>query len=393
MIKNKFKKITLVIVVLLLLILFINIGTTLCADNTYTDCINNILNNANMQLNNINFDEINNILVDNNISLIPDFKSTVEDILTGSYFLDYNGLLRLILDIIKSSIGTIIPTVVLIIAIAILGNITSSVSNDNRETNKIINIIINSMLLIIIIINVKSTIFLCNKCINNITTQMDIVFPILLTMLVSVGGVSSASIYNPTIALISTLISKVFVYFLYPVFIVSLVFTILNNINSSIKLKKLNNFVSSLFKWTVGIVFTIFSALLTIQGISAGNHDSISFKTAKFAVKSYIPLIGGYLSDGLDFVVVACVLVKNAVGVVGVLVLIFTIISPILQIVILKLSLQFMSGVIEGVGDGKVSSMLEDVSKILIYPIVIILAVSFMYILMLTLFIMTANIV
>jgi len=85
--------------------------------------------------------------------------------------------------------------------------------------------------------------------------------------------------------------------------------------------------------------------------------------------------------------------VKNAVGVVGVLVLIFTIISPILQIVILKLSLQFMSGVIEGVGDGKVSSMLEDVSKILIYPIVIILAVSFMYILMLTLFIMTANIV
>ena len=52
-----------------------------------------------------------------------------------------------------------------------------------------------------------------------------------------------------------------------------------------------------------------------------------------------------------------------------------------------------MSGVIEGVGDGKVSSMLEDVSKILIYPIVIILAVSFMYILMLTLFIMTANIV
>ena len=56
-------------------------------------------------------------------------------------------------------------------------------------------------------------------------------------------------------------------------------------------------------------------------------------------------------------------------------------------------SLQFMSGVIEGVGDGKVSSMLEDVSKILIYPIVIILAVSFMYILMLTLFIMTANIV
>ena len=73
--------------------------------------------------------------------------------------------------------------------------------------------------------------------------------------------------------------------------------------------------------------------------------------------------------------------------------LIFTIISPILQIVIFKLSLQFMSGVIEGVGDGKVSSMLEDVSKILIYPIVIILAVSFMYILMLTLFIMTANIV
>ena len=43
---------------------------------------------------------------------------------------------------------------------------------------------------------------------------------------------------------------------------------------------------NSIFKTLIGFVFTLFGAFLTIQGISAGSYDGISFKTAKFAIKN-----------------------------------------------------------------------------------------------------------
>ena len=43
----------------------------------------------------------------------------------------------------------------------------------------------------------------------------------------------------------------------------------------------------------------------------AGSFDGISIRATKFAIKSYIPIIGGYLSDGLDFIVLSSILRKD----------------------------------------------------------------------------------
>ena len=100
----------------------------------------------------------------------------------------------------------------------------------------------------------------------------------------------------------------------------------------------------------------------------------------------------GYLSDGMDFLVLGSVLVKNSIGLVGVLILFFSIISPIVSILVLKLGLQLVSGVLEMSGSSKMSSFLSNCSKILIYPIVLILGVAFMYVITISLIMCTANI-
>jgi stage III sporulation protein AE len=131
----------------------------------------------------------------------------------------------------------------------------------------------------------------------------------------------------------------------------------------------------------VGFVFTIFAGVLTIQGISAGKYDTISLKATRFAMKSYIPIIGGYLSDGLDYALLSGLIIKNAIGVAGLILLVSTILSPIAYLLILKLGLQFVAGVVEPIGNSKMSSLCEELSKILIYPIIVILAISFMFLL------------
>jgi stage III sporulation protein AE len=198
-------------------------------------------------------------------------------------------------------------------------------------------------------------------------------------MLTAMGSVVSVGIYQPLVAILSGGVTAIFSKIIFPIFLLLLIFIILNNLSGLVKLNKFISFLSSTFKWIVGFVFTMFAGLLTIQGISAGRYDTISLKATRFAMKSYIPIIGGYLSDGLDYVMLSSVLIKNAIGVAGIILLIMTILIPIINILILKLGLQFVAGVIETMGNSKISGLCDDLSKVLICPIVVILAMAFMY--------------
>ena len=130
-------------------------------------------------------------------------------------------------------------------------------------------------------------------------------------------------------------------------YIIVFIFCILGNLTDTVKLDKFQSVLTSGFKWIVGIVFTVFAGFLSIQGITAGRFDSVSIKATKFAIKSYIPIVGSYIADGMDFLVLGSVLVKNTVGLVGVLIVFVTIISPVLSILIIKLGLQFSGAILE----------------------------------------------
>jgi len=319
-------------------------------------------------------------------------KDKLTQILNGEYFTNYASLFSSILSLIFGDLREILPFVFTLLAIGILSNMLINLKSDNKSTSDIISFVFFSVMIIVILVAFKNILDMTSRTFNSILSQMQIIFPILITLLSSIGSFSSISIYNPLVAVLTTIVSVVFDKILYPIFIAIFLFTILGNLTSTVKLNKLIDFLNSTFKWCIGIVFTLFTGFLTIQGISAGKFDSVSIKATKFAMKSYIPIIGSYISEGMDFFILGSVLVKNAIGLVGVLILFSAIISPIITILIYKLALQLCSGIIELSGNTKMSNFLTSCSKILILPIVLILGVAFMYVITICLIMCTANI-
>ena len=336
--------------------------------------------------------EINNSYSFTDLSNI---KEVVSKIAGGEYFTDFSSVLDGLINILFSNIKNFIPIIFLIIAIAVVASILNSLKSSviGSGVNDIIHFVCYSVVVLLLVANVTKVIDLTNSALTNMTNQMEIVFPILLTLLTAVGGVSSVGIYKPIVAVLTQGVGVVFSKVLFPIFVVSFIFLIVGNLSKNIKLDKFCGFLSSVFKWIVGFVFTLFASFLTIQGVSAGKFDGISVKATKFAVKSYVPLIGGYISDGFDLILCASVIIKNAVGVVGLVLVLFTIISPVIQILVLKLGLQLVSAILEPIGETQISNFATGCSKILIYPIVLILAVAFMYVLSVGLIMTTANVV
>ncbi|MBQ4535657.1 MAG: hypothetical protein IJA22_02390, partial [Clostridia bacterium] len=97
-------------------------------------------------------------------------------------------------------------------------------------------------------------------------------------------------------------------------------------------------------------------------------------------LSTYIPMVGGYLSEGLNLIVASCLLIKNAIGVSGILIMFTSVLLPLLQLVLFMFALKFTGAVLQPLSDSRISNFITSVSKVFIMPIVMVLAVAFMYV-------------
>lgn len=365
------------------------------ADNDSSDEIEqNLTTIIDQIVDGVNLDDLDDILSNLNSLTIFDgsVSDKIKDILNGEYFSNYASVFSGILSLLLVDFREFLPFLFTILAIGVLGSLIKEFGSDNSSTCDIIHFVCFSLMTIVILYVFKDVLNVTSKAFNLILNQIQIVFPILITLLSTIGSFSTISIYNPMVAVLTSIVSILFDKILYPMFIILFVLNVLGGLTETVKLNKFQGFLSSVFKWSVGIVFTLFTGFLSLQGISAGKFDSVSIKATKFAVKSYIPIIGSYISDGMDFIVLGSVLVKNTIGLVGILILFLSIVSPIITMVVLKLGLQLCAAVLDLCGSEKMANFVSNTSKILIYPIVLILGVAFMYTITIALIMCTANI-
>lgn len=399
--KIKDNKITIIAMVILISLLSIlSPMQTFCADTDIVEISEDLNNTIIDELDEIDFSGLNEVIIEfqnNNLNIfsIDNIKSKIYSIISGENAISYSSFFASIFSIFLDLVLKYLPMLSLIIAIGVISNLLSGIKSkfNEKSTSSLIHLVCFLAVVILMISMITNLSSVSSNSINNMVGQMNVLFPILLTLMVGIGANASVSVFQPIVAIISTYVADFFTYLILPLFMVSFVFNIITNLSDNIKLDKFSSFISSLFKWCVGLVFTLFFAVFTIQGISAGTFDSLSIRTTKYTIKSYIPIMGGYLSDGMDLILSSTILIKNAVGLVGVLMIITTILSPLLEIVVFSLLLKLVSAILQPMGNNKTSNFLMSTSKSITMLSTCIIAVGFMYLISIGLVMTTSNVV
>lgn len=351
------------------------------------------------QLDSLNSNKIDEILQnlgerEKSIFSNDNFWNKLQKLINGKESYNFSDIISLVGSLFLDNFSGIIPILALICAVAIISSLLLQLRG--KSLNKPLGDIIHFCTFAVIVVAVLSTVLqlvkLTSSTLELLKSQMEICFPILLTLMASLGAGSSVAIYQPLIAVLCGTIMQIFTSVLLPIFSLCVIFGVVGNLTSSVKLTKFTKFLESSFKYIIGFAFTIFSGFIAISGIVAGSYDGISVRATKFAVKSYIPIVGGYLSDGFSIIMASSVLIKNAIGYSGLLIMFLTIISPILKIVLFKLGLSLVAGIIESVADTRVTNFVSNTAKSLTMLTSIILAFSFAYLICVGLIMCSANV-
>lgn len=319
------------------------------------------------------------------------FKEYVSKVVNGEETLSLKMFFDVILEEVKENFILILSPLLLILVVVLICDVFNVFKSGKISgVSEIIYFVCFSVIVVLLSKVVSEVIESSKFCIEKIGVQMDAVFPILLTLMTTMGGVLSVKSYTPIVLILSKIVSNVFIKILLPLFTLSLVLSIVGNLSENNKFTKLNGFVKSTFKWIIGVVFAVFMGFLSIKGLTVGAGDGLSIKATKYAIKNYIPMLGGYISEGFELVKAGSMLVKNATGFVSILLLFATIIGPVVVVGVLELGLKLLAGIIEGVGDKRSSNLLYSIAGSLKLLVVILVGVALMY--FLTIFLMLCSV-
>ena len=301
----------------------------------------------------------------------------------------YQKILNLFGDELKTGIKTLLSILVIIIIHSILKSVSENLENDTIST--IIYYVQYIAIVTIIMSNFTDIVQMVRDTANNLVGFMNCLVPILLSLMIYTGSITTSSILEPIILFMINFIGNLIETIFIPLTLIIAVICIVSKISDKVQIEKLAKFMKSSMVWVLGIILTIFVGVLSIEGTLSSSVDGITAKTAKAVVSSAVPIVGKILGDAVDTVLGCGIVLKNAVGFVGVIVIIGICIMPIIKLGILTICYKLASSVCEPIADGKIVSLLEQIGDIFKILLAILSAISFMVIIGTTLVIKISN--
>ena len=101
--------------------------------------------------------------------------------------------------------------------------------------------------------------------------------------------------------------------------------------------------------------------ILSLEGSLSSSVDGLTLKTTKAVVTSAIPVVGKLLGETVDAVLGCSNILKNAVGFIGIFVVLSICLMPIIKLAIMSISFNLASALAEPIADKKVVSVLEQI--------------------------------
>jgi len=306
----------------------------------------------------------------------------IGDLLKGNLDIDMKGVgtraLKFLFREMYQNIGILIKIAVLVIICALLKNLQTGFMSEGA--GQIAFYVCYIVIVSILFVSYGTVMNMGIGIIDSMVGFMYAMIPVMLALLVSGGNITAGGILHPVLLLIvetaATIIRNVFV----PLICVSTVLTIINNISEKVQLTRLVNLIRQIVSWSLGIILTIFIIAVTMQGSLGAVIDGATQKAAKFAISTFIPIVGKTLSDAADTVIGCTLLIKNAAGVAAMIGILVICVLPLLKIIALVGLFKAAGALLEPISESRITNCINEVAGSMLHIFALSAAVAFMFI-------------
>jgi stage III sporulation protein AE len=263
------------------------------------------------------------------------------------------------------------------------------------EQNQVSKVAYAIVFMVVIILAVNSfyvAVDSAKLAIGRMTDFMLSLVPLMMTLMVTMGNVVSVSLFHPLIVFMIHIIGTLIYTVVFPLLFFSAVLSIVSSITEKYKVNHLAGLLRKIGITLLGGLLAVFLGVISIQGATSAVTDGITLRTAKYITGNFVPVVGRTISEAADTVMSASLLVKNTVGLSGVLILLFICAFPALKILSLAFIYNFSAAIMQPLGSSPIIESLNTIGKTLIYVFAALATVGLMFFLSVTILVAAGNI-
>lgn len=238
--------------------------------------------------------------------------------------LDIGEILRHLGEQGRAALGEVVKSTVrscvLLLTVALLCSLAENlVTATGGDPLRVSTLAASLAITAIAVGDVHKLLSLGEEAIQRMETLGDVLLPA-VAMAAAAGGSPAAAAARHSITLLFSdvlikLISGFFVPLCYAFVAASFGWAALGNDG----LRRLGG----LLKWLIGTLLSLFllafAAYLNLTGVISGGADAAAVKAAKFTISNLVPVVGGVIADTAETLLAGASVLRNAVGVFGML--------------------------------------------------------------------------
>ncbi len=325
------------------------------------------------------------------INFLPDSVFEGNYSLLLSEGLDEKNIWYYIVDYLFLGIGTTLKSFSGILVLILISSIFEMLSASFSSTA------LNTAFTMCSVLTIAISVFsLCNSLTTTVSSYISIMCnvmgafaPIMAGLQILSGNISSATVTNASMVLFISIVDGFLLAFMMPLVNLSLMFGCIKAIGG-INFDGISKLVKTTFTSVTVFTMSIFMFIFSFKNILTQGADSLTLKTARFAISSFVPLVGASINDALKTVSSSLSLIKNSCGIIAILAIALIMLPIIIYLFLNKISFGLLASISKMLHCEKQGVILEEASSLTTYMLTLVCVSCALFIFAITIFIKTS---
>lgn len=237
----------------------------------------------------------------------------------------------------------------------------------------------------------KAAVAIGAGAIDAMVSFMQALIPVMSSLLVAVGAFSSATILHPVFYVAISWIAMAVDYWFFPLVSMATVVGIVGNLSTDLTVGRLASLIKQAGMLVLGLLSAIFLGVTAVQGKLAPVADGVGLRTAKFMSTSFVPVVGNLFSNAMETVIGGSMLLKNAVGVFGLVTVAVVAAFPLIKLLAIIFIYRLVAALAEPFSDPRLVKILQCLESSLSYVFAGVAVVALMFFLTITVIVSAGN--
>ncbi|NLU51874.1 MAG: hypothetical protein GXX10_03290 [Clostridiaceae bacterium] len=287
----------------------------------------------------------------------------LENTLKGKPMDNLKGIPRLFMSLFGKEIKANIGLALQIMAIMLLGALIRALQPlSEGMAYEAAKLGINGIIVLTASVAFGSVVKIATYAIDTMQNIASVAIPAIYALMAASGQIVSVAAIQPLMLVGVNIACQILKDFLLPMAVTAGVLFLIDSISERFSLKKLAKLFKSCSVWMTGVITLVFSVAVSIQKLASASVDAVTLKTAKFAIGTFIPVAGKYMSDAADTILLCASAVRNAAGILTVIALGLIFLAPLVKVFAVMLVIRIAAAFGSPVCDENITDALEDAS-------------------------------